>query len=172
VPLTYYAGQRLLATDLDAIVALVPRLIIKASDQVYQSDTTFRNDTELTISLQANSMYVVEFVLAGVGQAVSTGDLKTVWSAPSGATGIKVCHGPAVSSTSRTDTTMTSASTPFSTAAGYGTASTTSAVAIREFGQVTTTNAGTLTLQHAQNVSNANDTGILAGSILVVTKVA
>lgn len=166
----FFAGTRLLAADLNALAGL-ERVIVKAADQLYLSDNVLRNDTELVMSLAADSTYQVEFILGAVGQASSTGDIQTAWTIPSGATGSKYCYGPSTATTDRTNTTMEAIGTGVTNVAQYGTVSTTSSIAIRERGFVTTTSAGTLTLQHAQITSNANSTGIRAGSIMVVRRV-
>lgn len=165
----YFAGQRLTAQALDEILNFQSQSIVKASDQVYQSDTTFRNDTELSLPLDGDSLYSVEFVLAVAGGTAQ--DFKTSWSAPSGATGFKICLGPAPGSTDRDDTNMISRASNLATTVTYGPSSTTLLIGIREQGTIITTSAGTLTLQHAQSTSGAVDTGVKASSTVTWTKI-
>ena len=101
--LNYFAGTRLTTQTFDQLFAQVPRTFVKSSDQLYNTTTTLQNDEHLTCSLEANSTYEVTVHLVMGG---TTGDIVTAWSAPSGATGYKVCHGPALTSTDRSDTTM------------------------------------------------------------------
>lgn len=164
--MTYYAGTRLLAADLNVTNV---REFYKTADQLYQSDTTLRNDNELVCSLEANARYFVTAWLQGIGQSASTGDLKIAWSVPSGATGARWTNGAAEGSTTSTTASMTSAIVAHTASVTYGTVAT--AISIFEQLRIETTNAGTLVCQHAQLTSNANDTGLRQWSHMVVRKV-
>jgi hypothetical protein len=169
VALAYYAGTRLLTTTFDALFAQVPRTFVKAADQFYASQTTFQNDEHLTCSLEANSTYEVKVNLVISG---TDGNFKSAWSAPSGATGYKICHGPALTSTDRDDTTMKSAAHNLGTSAIYGVNHATNYAGCFEEGLVVTVAAGTLTIQHAQNSSTVNPSGLATNSWMTVRKVA
>jgi hypothetical protein len=167
--LAYYAGTRLLTTTFDALFEQVPRTFRKLADQFYDTTTTFQNDVDLTCSLEANSVYEVEFNLVMSGTA---GDIQTSWSAPSGATGYKACMGPAASSTSRDDTTMATAAHNLATVRSYGLNHATNFAGAREKGLVVTVGAGTLTLQHTQLSSNAAPSGLATNSWMTVRKIS
>lgn len=170
MPLAYYAGQILPAAALDAIVGMLPRVFVKAADQLYSGTTTFQNDVELTCSLEANSVYEVLVTMALSG---TDGDIKTTWSVPDGATGLKMCLGPALASTDRTDTTMRSAAHNLTTnTVTYGVNHATNYAGALEHGLVTTVSAGTLTIQHTQSTSTANPSGLAASSRMTVRKIS
>lgn len=167
--LTYFAGTRLLTQTFDELFAQVPRDFVKTADQLYNTTTTLQNDEHLTCSLQANSTYVVEMHLVLSGTA---GDLVTAWSVPSDATGYKICHGPALTSTDRSDTTMASAAHNLGTLRGYGLNHATNYAGAREKGRIITITAGTLVLQHTQNSSNAAPSGLATNSWMEVRKIS
>lgn len=167
-----FAGQRLLASTFDDLTDMIPFVIKKTADQLYQSDITLRNDSELTCALKANSEYIVEAWVQAVGQVSSTGDIVLAWSVPSGATGARWTMGPAASNALSTDTNMTLVVVAHTASVQYGTTSTSTGHTVIERLRIVTTNAGTLTLQHAQAVSNANNTGARTWSHMIVQKVA
>lgn len=167
--LSYFAGSRLTTATFDTLFGMLPRTFTKVSAQTYTSTTTFQNDADLTCSLEASSSYEVVFNLALVG---TDGDIKTIWSLPTDATGDKKCIGPALSSTDRTDTTVRTGTHQFSTVVTYGVNSSTNAAYARETGLIVTTTAGTLTLQHAQNSSTVNLSGMAASSWMMIRKVS
>jgi hypothetical protein len=169
VTLSYFAGTRLTTQTFDALFAQVPRTFTKATDQLYNTTTTLQNDEFLTCSLDANSTYEVAVFLVMSGTA---GDIVTAWSAPSGATGYKICHGPALTSTDRSDTTMASAAHNLGTLRGYGLNHATNYAGAVERGEVVTATAGTLTIQHTQNSSNAAPSGVVTNSFMTVRKIS
>lgn len=167
--LAYYAGTRLLTTTFDALFEQIPRTFRKPSDQFYDTTTTFQNDVDLSCSLEANSVYEIEFNLVLSGTA---GDIQTAWSPPSGATGYKLCLGPAATSTDRSDTTVATAAHNLTTVRSYGLNSATNFAGAREKGLVVTVAAGTLTLTHTQLSSNAAPSGLAANSWMIVRKIS
>ncbi|MFF2100996.1 hypothetical protein [Streptomyces sp. NPDC058202] len=143
------------------------------------STTTFADDPDLTCPLDATAVYRVEFWLhyAAIDQ-VSTnpaGRFKTMWSVPAGWTGnrsaVGADQGTVLSGTSSGGQGRWGVHN-FSTACTYGDrdSSTNQAVAMEE-GIVTTTTAGSVTLQWAQAVSNAAPTRLAQGSTLCVTRI-
>lgn len=167
--MAYLAGQFLLAEDLDDLANMLPRTFTKPADQTYSSTVTAQNDVDLTCSLEANSTYEVVMNLVMMGTA---GDIITLWSAPINAAGFKICQGPALTSTDRSDTTMATAAHGLATQRGYGLNSATNFAGARETGLVVTIDAGTLTLQHMQNSSNAAPSGLVANTWMTVRKIA
>lgn len=157
-PINYLYGQ-------------LPIEVYKQSDFAMTSTTTFASDPELQCTLAANSVYRVEFYLHYVALAVAS--IKTQWTVPSGATGVRSAIGP--------DQGVTLSSTSsggqgrfgvhaFSTAVTYGTRdSTTSQCFAMEEGIVTTgASGGTLALQAAQGTANATSSKIVIGSYMRV----
>lgn len=167
--LSYFAGTRLTTTTFNAIFDMYPRTFVKSSDQTYNTQTTFQNDTHLTCSLEAASTYevVMNLVMSG-----TDGDIKTKWLVPSDATGYKICQGPALTSTDREDTNMATAAHNLATVRNYGLAHLTNYAGAREAGLIVTTTAGTLVLQHAQNSSTANNSGLITNSWMTIRKIA
>jgi hypothetical protein len=151
-----------------------PVLVYKTSNQDRSNTTTYASDDDLQVSLAANATYVVEaYVSFG---ASTTGGLKVIWSAPSGATGNRNVFGPGSSSSqaSADNISMRSGVHGFTTDVVYGGVrnSTSNLSALQEVLNVKTTNAGTLAFQWAQNASSATATRIGGGSYLRVTRVA
>lgn len=165
----FAAGQRLTAATLSAVQ---PTVAVMTADQSLTNSTTFTNVTELTFPLAANARYLVEVVLHVSGS--TTGDLKTRWSLPVGATGLRLCMGPATGSTDRTNTSMLSAAYDLgsSQTAAYGTSSTSAGISVLERGTLSTANAGTWQLQFAQNTIDAtNATRIFNSSYVVAWRI-
>lgn len=77
-----YAGQRVTADLLNALVALAA---IKAGDQHYTS-TTFVNDNDLALQVDANANYLFDSVLFIEGGTNGSSDCKFQWTIPTGAT--------------------------------------------------------------------------------------
>jgi hypothetical protein len=76
-----YAGQRITADQLNALVALAA---IKAGDQHY-TNTTFTNDTDLALQVDANANYLFDSVLFIEGGTNGSSDCKFQWTVPTGA---------------------------------------------------------------------------------------
>lgn len=67
---------------------------LKTSDTSRASTTTCSDDPELFVSgLVANAIYEIEFFIMFSGD--NSGNLKTNWTLPTGATGTRLCGGPA-----------------------------------------------------------------------------
>jgi hypothetical protein len=149
----------------------LPQYVIKDSSIAMTSSTTYKDDEELVYALVANAIYEPEFILAPGGS--TTGDIKTRWSVPSGATGFRWCTGLGSTATSRDNAAaIKMAVHAFSSDCVYGTVSTTSVGAAREIGTITTgATAGNLRLQWAQNTSDATGSEILAGSYLRIRRI-
>jgi len=161
-----YAGQRLTAPLLSS---LLPLEAYKATSTTRSSTTTLTDDPDLVIALEANATYIVEvFIRYG---AVTAEQFKTAWTVPSGATGGRSRVG--VASTVNDTTTGGPFGSgafgvhAFVTSLTYGTRNSTSnQVGATEVGTVTTTNAGNVALQWAQNTSGATGTVLASGSYM------
>lgn len=141
-------------------------IVNKTTDQSYNNDTTFNNDTQLKFTGAANTKYRVEMNMMASGDP---GNIIIDWSVPVGATGSRMCLGPPLGIANVNNATMRSAVYPYSTVVGYGLTGLTTYIqekSIVSFGS----NSGDLVIRHAQYASNATPTIVLAGSYLVVTK--
>jgi len=155
-------------------VPLPPRYKAAPTDRA--STTTLTNDPDLTMTLDPGSTYLIEFHLF-VGGA--TGLIKTAWTVPADATGLKGVQGPA--STVAGDTspqsaadniTMRSGSHGFATTIVYGRRNVyTNLVYAQETGVVSTVTGGTCALSWAQNTSNATPARVGLGSWCRATRI-
>lgn len=151
----FAAGQFLTAEDLNNALPIPPA--VKSTDESV-SGTTLQNDDHLFVTLAANSVYTLE--LEGAQDSPGAGDMKAVFSVPSGTTGTLCGLDGAVpfAGTSLTGTLVFG---------GIG-----SAEFFRVFGRVVTSStAGTLRLTWAQNASSGSST-LKAGTMLRMTKVS
>lgn len=159
-----YAGQRITGT---LLLSTLPLEAYKSTATTRASTTTVTDDPDLTIALEANATYWVEFFIKYA--ATTTPQFKTQWSVPSGASGGRARHGV---SSSVNDTTAGGpfgdgswGQHAFTTALTYGTRnSAANQVFALESGFVTTTTAGNVALQWAQNTADASGTVVSAGS--------
>lgn len=155
--MTFTAGQILTADELNAALPIAPA--VKTADETVTSSTTLQNDDHLFVSVAANTTYLLE--LDFVFSANASGDLKTTFTVPSGTTGSLNMTSDAGTSTG---VSMTS------TAVWDGTGTDEQA---RIFGRVVTSStAGTVRLQWAQNASFGTGTIIRNGSFLRITRIS
>ena len=150
---------------------LVPVFVRKAANQTVTSSTTLANDNHLALALSASATYLVDLFLIVDGS--TTGDFKMGWTFPTGATGdwtinaINTGAGAAATSGSITRAAIALASSENAGAAGAGTK-----LILQPRGLVvTSTTAGTLQLQWAQNTSDATGTVVYAGSWMRLERV-
>lgn len=132
----------------------------KTADQSVNNSTTLVNDTHLTVSMEANSTYVVEVVFSFVTLAAA--DLKTAFSIPSGATSHMMITGPdaqigyVINGTTADQWPVTD----------------TTEHAGHYHGVVVTTTAGTFRFQFAQLTAAVGNTTLKANSYIRATRVA
>lgn len=142
-------------------------LIIKASPETVNGSDTLQNDDELLAALVANETVVFEcflFMTSG-----STPDIKFAFTIPTSAA-IIWSPGHSVylnTSEAAVGSVTTTASGTAASAAGQGGQRLITLVGI----VVNSTNAGNLTLQWAQNTSDASNTTIAANSYMIVRRV-
>lgn len=165
------AGQRVTSLLLSR---MLPLEAVKPSNTDRSSTTTFVDDPDLALQLEANAVYQVVFYLHFA--ALDAARFKTAWTVPSGATGNRSAVGPdqgvILSGTSSGGTGRWGAHN-FTTSVTYGTRdSATNQCFAMEESTLTTTNAGTLALQWAQATSNATATRLAAGSALRAKRIA
>jgi len=131
--------------------------VVKSVDETIDTSTTFQDDDELFVALTANLNYAWQLWLFVTSGAVP--DIKTAWTLPAGATGQ---HSSANwGSSGGSATANMTASDPLATGGGVQWVPFTGRV-------IMAGTAGNMQLQWAQNTSDAGDTTVLAGSVLVV----
>jgi hypothetical protein len=135
--------------------------------------STYANDPDLQFTLEANATYHVEFWLQ---YACGAGLLKTEWTVPAGASGLKRRGGISsdqIAGSAESDAQKISWGVHgFGTDLIYGQRSGSSQTFGWETGIVTTSAGGTLALAWAQNVDNAAATEISAFSYARLKRVA
>lgn len=150
----------------DLIQSLALPWAWKAADLPRSNTTTLASDPDLSIAVAANAAYHVWGWVYATGAAISTADIKLAWSAPSGAAG--AWDGLGYSTASTTVSLSSGAGLASSRSFGVNGANFSS---VRIEAYVTTTTAGSLALQWAQNTSNATATTLKAGSRLIAVRV-
>jgi len=142
----------------------------KTADQSVTSSTSLVADTELTLSLAANSTYTFEGFMIYDGDV--TGDFQMAWTIPAGATIHWMPGGPPSSQASSFtgQVKMNDAGTGSDIVGAIGAG--TKGIA-RPSGMVrTSASAGSITLRWAQGTSSATATTLYADSFVRATKVA
>lgn len=155
------AGQKIRAATVSALFSEIRAIeAYKTSDQSVSSGTTgttIVDVTELAVALAANSKYRIDLWL--IWNSPAAADIKLQWSVPSGCTG----HW-----THTAQNLAATLGTVYQGALAIGTQGQWEGQAADTFTRVsatvTTTNAGTLQFQYAQNTANASNTTIKANS--------
>lgn len=164
------AGQSITA---GLLTSMLPNVVVKQAHTDRASTTALTADPELSAPLAANAVYQVEFdLLAG---AIALADIQTRWSVPAAASGLKSLTGPgSTAANSNADNITTRMGVhAFSLAIAYNGVrdSQTNLFRIYEYGIVTTTSAGSIALEWAQNTSQTTATRVAAGSVLRVRRI-
>lgn len=151
-----------------------PLFKYKAAHTDRPSTTTLTDDPDLTMPLDANAVYVVEFHLHYA--ATDTARFRTAWTVPASAVGTRSSVGPdqgvILSSTSAGGAGRWGVHN-FGTTATYGTRdSATNQCAAVEEATVITTTAGTCALQWSQVTSSATATRLAQGSWMRAVRLA
>ena len=157
------AGSKLRGGTLSSLITEVRGVYArKTADETVNNSSTLQNDDHLLVAVAANAVYDFRLVLHY--NSGTTPDLKVGWSVPSGTT---MVWGGYIADTTGAVTSV-AALTQSSVQAIGGSGSN-----IYQFFNgvvVTSTTAGTLQLQWAQNSANLSDSKILAGSELTLTR--
>lgn len=132
---------------------------IKSSDETINSDATLTNDTDLNFSIAANDTWSFRFVVQG--NSATQPDFQFAVSAPSGAT----CDVGVVDVEAAVGVSNLGCGVASGTIAGTGNDEVYEIVGT----VVNGSNAGSVSLQWAQNSSNANNTTVYAGSYVLAT---
>ncbi|MFD5057438.1 hypothetical protein [Streptomyces sp. NPDC058394] len=166
------AGQRITAA---LLASMLPLDAYKTAPTLRTSTTTFADDPDLVLALEAGATYWVEMWIKYA--AVTAEQFKTTWTVPVGATGGRSRIG--VSAT----VNDTSSGGPqgdgafghhnFSTSLTYGTRNSASNLSVAyEQGSVVTTTAGNIALAWAQGASGATGTLVGSGSYMRARRIA
>lgn len=148
----------------------IPNIIRKPSDTLRASTTTTTDDPHLTFMAEANSAYFIQLFL--FISSTTTADFKCAWTVPSGAAGLRWVLGEAVGGTDYSTTTMRTSAHQPTTDVSIGGHSTSLFSGMMETAVFTTgVNPGAITFKWAQNTSDANQTGVRLGSLLIYRKV-
>jgi hypothetical protein len=149
------------------------RVIKKAASESVTSSTTFQDDDDFTVSLEANRVYRIQVRLS-VGGATA-GDFKAQWVVTGGVAQYTArhCMGPGVSTTGAGDGSVRSSVHNLSTSVTYGCDGSSNGAVFEDFLVETVVGAaaGTLTLQWAQSASSGTATTMTTSSFMVVEEV-
>lgn len=130
----------------------------KAADTVRTSTAALASDPDLTVSVLASSVYVVDITI--LFSSNTTPNFKNAMVQPAGATG-RLANYSSVNGYRLSDATVDT-----------WTVANTTVRAIRYSGTLVTTSAGTYAFQWAQNVSNVANTTVHQGSCMILHKIA
>ncbi|AWT42549.1 MULTISPECIES: hypothetical protein [Streptomyces] len=151
----------------------VPRHVYKTAN-LDRTSATLTDDPELTMQLDANAVYHIEFHLFHA--AVNAARFRTAWTVPSGATGTRSALGPdqgvILSSTSSGGQGRFGVHA-FTTACIYGSRDDNTLLCYSvEASTLFTTTAGACALQWAQQTASATFTRLAQGSYMRATRIA
>lgn len=163
------AGQRITGT---LLTSMLPDIIRKLTATDRAATTTLTDDPDLTTLLEANATYYVEMELWYAASTLSSG-IKTAWTVPAGVTGNRSALGMASTVSDGTPAGVGRWGVHnYTTAVAYGDRqSSSNLILARETSIVTTsTTAGTLALQWAQDTSDAASCRMGVGSLMRITR--
>lgn len=163
------AGRRITGALLESMLPLVA---YKATTEPVTSSTTLQNDDDLVLSVEANATYEMDLKLFHDSDATVAGDIKIGWVGPSGATMNWGVHGANSAATSSTSALANMQTRVIGEVAAFGGGDSSGTVALAFGVLVTSSTAGTLQLQWAQETSNAVATNVRAGSLLKLRRIA
>jgi hypothetical protein len=146
----------------------------KSAAESLASTTTMQNDDHITFTLAASAVYDLRAYLAVTG--ASAADFKTQWAftgpASAGNHTNRYALGPAATVTDVSDGNMRSTRQTWGSSVAYGTDGT-NTTHIEEGGLLdTAAGSGTITLQWAQNTSNATSTVMSTSSYAILERLA
>ena len=166
---TIYAGQRLTS---GLLMSMMPQWALKTASTSRSATTTLASDPDITLSVTANARYIVQGLL--LFAADPTADLKIGWTAPTNANFQWSMIGQSTAATAGSGSVITDGQDLTSTSFGLGGVTSnakTMTAQLRGYLTVGST-AGTFALQWAQSTSSATATQLLAGTSVVLTRVA
>jgi len=177
VPRTWTDGELVTKAIMDPhirdnFLSMGPHLIVrKTADESVTSSTVFQADDVLILPVSANEVWKFEFYL--LVTAAATGDFKCRWTFPAGGTfsarSANVGFGDATQNTLWA--TTTSPATAYAGLASFA-ANTTATPIVIDGVYVNAGTGGSVTLEWAQDTSNATATVVKANSTLWAVKLA
>ena len=171
------SGSATIATGLTVTAGKGSKSYVrKSATESLASSTTMQNDDHITFSLAASAVYELRAYLAVTGPAA--GDFKTQWNISGAASGgnhtTRFGVGPSSGVSDVTgDAQVAARRQTWGTSMTYGTDGTNTSH-IHEGGLLDTTTGGTgtITLQWAQNTSNASSTTVTTASYAILERLA
>lgn len=148
---------------------IAPWTAWKSADTPRSNTTTLANDPDLSVPVVANGSYLFLCGLFAAGAAISTGDLKVTFTWPAGGNGKWWSAGFATASATPNFNVARTAS---GSTVAFGVNGASSSGAILLGSLLNGSTAGSLTLQWAQNTSNATATTLQANSGILVVRMA
>ncbi|NIR13694.1 MAG: hypothetical protein GWN86_06990 [Desulfobacterales bacterium] len=154
-------------TDIGGVI-----LVRKSSDEaLIGPDTTLQDDNDLTFSIAANEVWLVEVVL--FYDSATAADFKMGLNGPSGASQLSGFMALETAATSGTGNLLTAAGSGIGGARSSGGAGVGSQVVVAHWGVVTNgSNAGSITVRWAQSTGDSSTTTVRAGSFLRATRIS
>lgn len=154
---------------------MIDNYVIKNADATPRTNSTIAADPDLTFSVVANAVYAVQFHIRWAG--LQAAGLRTSWTVPTGTTGNKDCAGPGSANVVQADantTEMRWAVHGYSTVVLY--TNPRNSVSLQTFCDEYAllsvgSTAGSVTLNWAQNVTNATGTLVVATSYVKYRRV-
>lgn len=149
-----------------------PRLLVarKTLDETVNNNATMQNDDELTVAVEANKVYLVRLLL--VYSTGVTPDLDLSWGAPSGSTLQWAVNALGFNQSGSTINSIDRFALAVGSARPAGGTTTQPVIALPTGLLVVGGTAGSLTLRWSQDVADASDTTVHAGSLLTLEEVA
>ena len=164
------AGRRITGVLLESMLPLVA---YKATTEPLTSSTTLQNDDDLVLTVEADATYEMDLKLFHDSDATVAGDIKIGWVGPSGATMNWGVHGANTSIASSTNVGGVNMQTRvIGEVAAFGGGDSSGTVALAFGVLATSSTAGTMQLQWAQETSHAVATNVRAGSLLKLRRIA
>jgi len=162
------AGQRMVV---DVLRSMVYDEVAKATTETVTNSNAYQDDDELFLPAEANATYRFDLLL--LHSSGTTGRFKMQFTAPTGATVSWGVIGVEISITSSTNVAnVIMPSRLVSDILGLGGGNLTGTTALISGVLTTSSTAGNLTLQWAQNTSDAAATQVRAGSALRMKRIA
>lgn len=154
-------------------VSARPRTIYKTSNETVTSSTTLQNDNDFFLSVEANSLYVVELDLVLTG--ATGGDFRSLWTFPSGCTGfrsrIALQEGAAASTPDDMKAPVSTIADTNQDTGTIGTLTSEGSIFKETLSLDTAGTSGTLQFTWCQATSSGTATTVYAGSVLRCWKV-
>ncbi len=153
----------------DLLTSMIYDYTLKTTNQSIISSTTYQTDTELVTPTLAVGTWEIWLDLLTASQTA----VKVRWATTGTMSGNRRCLGPGSTETTAEDVSSSRwNASGFSTDVVYGFRTAGSQYWLAEHAVLTVTSAGTVTAEWGQNVSNANNTTVAAGSFFRTKRLA